>query len=72
TSYGAILGLDSAGMLLALLLVEVLGLPLCLLYMKLAEMFGARTMVGVGFCVYMLICIFAFFMNSLWQLWMLA
>ena len=46
TSYGTNLGLDSAGMLLALLLVQVLGLPFCLLYMKLAEKFGARTMVG--------------------------
>ena len=41
TSYGTNLGLDSAGMLLALLLVQVLGLPFCLLYMKLASRFGA-------------------------------
>ena len=40
TSYGTNLGLDSAGMLLALLLVQVLGLPFCLLYMKLAEKFA--------------------------------
>ena len=72
TSYGTNLGLDSAGMLLALLLVQVLGLPFCLLYMKLASRFGARTMVGVGICVYMFICVFAFFMDSLWQFWMLA
>ena len=37
TSYGTNLGLDSTGMLLALLLVQVLGLPFCLLYMKLGE-----------------------------------
>ena len=72
TSYGTNLGLDSAGMLLALLLVQVLGLPFCLLYMKLASKFGARRMVGVGICVYMFICVFAFFMDSLWQFWMLA
>lgn len=72
TSYGTNLGLDSAGMLLALLLVQVLGLPFCLLYMKLAEKFGARKMVGVGICVYMFICIFGFFMDSLWQFWTLA
>ena len=72
TSYGTNLGLDSAGMLLALLLVQVLGLPFCLLYMKLAARFGARRMVGVGICVYMFICIFAFLMDSLWQFWMLA
>ena len=72
TSYGTNLGLDSAGMLLALLLVQVLGLPFCLLYMKLAAKFGARVMVGVGIGVYSFICIFAFFMNSLWQFWVLA
>ena len=29
-------------------------------------------MVGVGICVYMFICVFAFFMDSLWQFWTLA
>ncbi len=72
TSYGTNLGLDSTGMLLALLLVQVLGLPFCLLYIKLSEKFGARFMVGVGICVYMFICVFAFFMHSLWQFWLLA
>ena len=41
TTYGTNLGLDSTGMMLALLLVQILGLPFCLLYMKLAEKFGA-------------------------------
>lgn len=72
TTYGTNLGLDSTGMMLALLLVQVLGLPFCLLYMKLAKKFGARTMVGVGICVYMFICVFAFFMRELWQFWVLA
>ena len=72
TTYGTNLGLDSTGMLLALLLVQVLGLPFCLLYIRLADRFGARTMVGAGICVYMFICVFAYFMHSLWQFWLLA
>lgn len=72
TTYGANLGLDSTGMMLALLLVQVLGLPFCLMYMKLSAKFGARTMVGFGICVYMFICVFGYFMNSLWQFWVLA
>ena len=72
TTYGTNLGLDSSGMLLALLLVQVLGLPFCLLYMKLSAKFGARTMVGAGICVYLFICVFGFFMRSLWQFWVLA
>lgn len=72
TTYGTNLGLDSTGMMLALLLVQVLGLPFCLMYMKLSAKFGARVMVGVGICVYLFICIFAFFMRELWQFWVLA
>ncbi|MCI6883855.1 MFS transporter [bacterium] len=72
TTYGANLGLDSTGMMLALLLVQVLGLPFCLMYMKFSAKFGARTMVGFGICVYMFICVFGYFMNSLWQFWVLA
>lgn len=72
TTYGTNLGLDSTGMLLALLLVQVLGLPFCLLYIRLSAKFGARVMVGAGICVYMFICIFAFFMRDLWQFWVLA
>lgn len=72
TTYGTNLGLDSTGMMLALLLVQVLGLPFCLLYIRLSAKFGARFMVGVGVCVYMFICIFAFFMRDLWQFWVLA
>lgn len=72
TTYGTNLGLDSTGMMLALLLVQVLGLPFCLLYIKCSERFGARVMVGFGICVYIFICVFAFFMNSLRQFWILA
>lgn len=72
TTYGTNLGLDSTGMMLALLLVQVLGLPFCLLYIRLSARFGARFMVGVGICVYMFICVFAFFMRDLWQFWVLA
>lgn len=72
TSYGDTLGLGSAEMLLALLLVQLLGLPFALLYIKLAQRFSARTMVGVGILIYMFICIFGFFIRSIWQFWVLA
>ena len=72
TTYGANLGLGSSDMLLALLMVQVLGLPFCLLYIKLSDKFGARFMVGVGICVYMFICVFGFFMRHVWQFWVLA
>ena len=72
TSYGDTLGLGATEMLLALLLVQLLGLPFALLYNKLAGRFGARAMVGVGICIYMCICVFGFFIRSIWQFWVLA
>ena len=72
TSYGDTLGLDSTSMLLALLLVQVLGLPFALLYIKASEKFGARFMVGVGICIYMCVTVFGFFLREAWQFWVMA
>ena len=72
TSYGDTLGLGTTSMMLALLLVQVLGLPFCLLYIKLSEKFGARIMVGAGICVYMCVTVFGFFLRSEWQFWVMA
>ena len=72
TSYGSTLGLDSTSMMLALLLVQLLGLPFCLLYIKLSEKFGARVMVGVGILIYMGITVFGFFLDTVWKFWLLA
>ncbi len=72
TSYGDTLGLGSTEMMLALLLVQVLGLPFAIIYIKAAEKFGAKTMVGVGILIYMFICVFGFFIREIWQFWVLA
>ena len=72
TIYGSSLGIDSTQMMLALLLTQVLGLPFALVYIKAAEKFGTRTMIGFGICMYMFICVFGFFLRSAWQFWMLA
>lgn len=72
TTYGDTLGIDSTQMMLALLLVQLLGLPFALLYIKLASKFGARAMVGVGIVMYMCICVFGFFVRDVWQFWVLA
>lgn len=72
TIYGSALGIDSTQMLLALLLVQLLGLPFALLYTRLAAKFGARTMVGFAICLYAFICVFAFFIREAWHFWLLA
>lgn len=72
TSYGSTLGLNSTSMMLALLLVQVLGLPFCLIYIRLSEKFGARAMVGAGICIYMGVTVFGFFLREVWQFWVMA
>lgn len=72
TIYGSALGIDSVQMMLALLLVQVLGLPFAMLYTKLSEKYGARTMVGVAIAIYSFICVFAFFISQAWHFWVLA
>lgn len=72
TSYGDTLGLNQTQMMLALLLVQMLGLPFAMVYMKLSEKFGARTMIGVGILIYMGICVFGFFVREEWHFWVLA
>lgn len=72
TTYGDTLGINATQMMLAMLLVQLLGLPFALLYIKLSQKFGAMTMVGVGICIYMFICVFGFFIRSEWQFWVLA
>lgn len=72
TSYGSTLGLNSTSMMLALLLVQVLGLPFCLVYIRLSEKFGARAMVGAGICIYMGVTVFGFFLREVWQFWVMA
>lgn len=72
TSYGSMLGLGTTDMMLALLMVQVLGLPFCLVYMRCSKKFGARAMIGFGICVYVCACFVGFFMRSAWQFWLLA
>ena len=72
TIYGSALGIDATQMLLALLLVQVLGLPFALVYTRLASRFGAQTMVGVGILIYSGVCVFGFFVQQAWQFWVLA
>ncbi|MDD3242925.1 MAG: MFS transporter [Eubacteriales bacterium] len=72
TIYGSALGIDSTQMLLALLVVQLLGLPFALIYTKLSAKFGPRTMVGVAILIYSGICVFGFFVRSAWQFWLLA
>lgn len=46
--------------------------PFAIIYGKLAEKFNGKIMLLVGICVYILICIVAFFMTNARQFWILS
>ncbi len=63
TSYGATLGLDTTGMILALLVTQIVAFPCSIFFARLTKRFGSLNMIRVAVCEYLLICIIGFFMG---------
>lgn len=72
TSYGSDLGISSTNLLVILLATQFVAFPFAILYGKLAEKFSAKRMLMVGICIYIGICIYAFFLKSVLDFWILA
>lgn len=72
TSYGSDLGIDAMNLLIILLATQFVAFPFALLYGKLADKFGTRFMLFVGIGMYTAICIYAYFLNSVFDFWVLA
>ena len=63
TSYGSTLGLDTVGMILALLVTQIVAMPCSILFGRLAKRLGSVRMIGVAIAVYFLICVVGFYMG---------
>lgn len=72
TSYGESLGLDSTGLLLALLVTQIVAFPCAILFGKLSARFDTGKLIKVCILCYTGITLFGMFMTSLWQFWTLA
>lgn len=72
TAYGEALGLDSTGLLLALLLTQVVAFPAAILFGRLSRKINARVLISICIVAYTGIAIFAFFMSSQVHFWILA
>jgi MFS transporter, UMF1 family len=72
TSYGSDLGISSTNLLIILLATQFIAFPFAILYGKLADRYKGKTMLYVGIIVYTLICIYAYFLNSVLDFWILA
>lgn len=72
TAYGTALGLDSTGLLLALLVTQIVAFPCSILFGKLAGKYRAETLVTVCIAAYTGIAVFALFMSTQTHFWILA
>ncbi|KAF0092148.1 MAG: hypothetical protein FD141_332 [Fusobacteria bacterium] len=63
TAYGASLGLDTTGMILALLVTQLVAIPFAILFGRLAYRFGSLNLILTAVCVYIFICILGFVMG---------
>ena len=72
TAYGTALGLDTTGLLLALLVTQIVAFPAALLFGRLTERFSSSSLILVCIGAYFLITIYGMWMKEQYQFWVLA
>lgn len=72
TAYGSALGLDSTGLLLALLVTQIVAFPFAILFGRLAQKVAADKLITVCIAAYFCIAVFAMFLKTQPQFWILA
>ncbi len=72
TAYGESVGLDSTGLLLALLVTQIVAFPFALLFGRLAHKFKTENLITICIVAYFFIAVFAIFLDSQWKFWLLA
>ena len=72
TAYGTDLGLDTTGLLLALLLTQIVAFPCAILFGKLSAKHDSAKLMKICIVCYTCITLFAVFLVSQWQFWVLA
>ena len=63
TAYGATLGLDATGMILALLVTQLVAFPCSIIFGNIARKIGSLKMLTVAIAVYLAVCIVGFIMG---------
>ena len=72
TAYGSALGLDSTGLLLALLLTQIVAFPCAIIFGRLSVKHDTGLLIKVCIICYTCITAFGMFLVTLWQFWVLA
>lgn len=72
TAYGTALGLNSTGLLLALLLTQIVAFPFAILFGRLSGRYATAKLITLCIIAYFGIAVFAIFLTHQWQFWVLA
>ena len=72
TAYGTDLGLDTTGLLLALLLTQIVAFPFASLFGRLSAKHDSAKLMKICIVCYTVITLFAVFLVAQWQFWLLA
>ncbi|MBS4206994.1 MFS transporter [Bacillus sp. FJAT-50079] len=72
TAYGTDLGISTVSLLLILFATQVVAAPFAILYGKLSEKFSGKKMLYVGIIIYIIVCIYAYFLKTALDFWILA
>ncbi|QED47281.1 MFS transporter [Cytobacillus dafuensis] len=72
TAYGSDLGISASTLLIVLFLVQVVAAPFTIMFSKLGQKFSEKKMIFVAIIVYIIICIYAYFLKTAIDFWILA
>ncbi len=72
TTYGQSVGLETNGMIVALLVTQLVAFPAVLVFAQIAKRVSAKKVLLFSIAVYAGICIFGYFLTTAWQFWVLA
>jgi UMF1 family MFS transporter len=70
--FGSKLGFSTTALIQALLLVQFVSFPCALLFGRLGDRIGARRAINLGLAVFVGVTVYAFFMHTEWQFYLLA
>ncbi|MDY5846694.1 MAG: MFS transporter [Bariatricus sp.] len=72
TAYGSALGLDTQGLLLALLVTQLVAFPCALIFSKFSKKYETDLLIKVCIAAYTGIALFAIQLDKQWEFWLLA
>ena len=72
TAYGKSLGLDTTGLLLALLVTQIVAFPCSIIFGRFSAKYDTGLLIKICIACYTGIALFAVFLTYQWQFWVLA